>query len=605
MLKKTRLQKNYNYKSFFMSQDFKINKCRVSKTPERNNYTNMLKNYSQKLNTSPKLSGHSKQSHKRTIFSSLKFDCKDEPLNIINLYINGIKDLKLNDTLSYTIKLMKLHSYLQKFGHSYKIISNFDLNKYITQNSIQLLANDKHILKNIQIKTLHHIYMLYLFNALYKFKKFQTFRKFQGNSQELKIFLEELINNEKCKTSPTNTKNCVTCEIIKKIFNTNTIRNKNNNNTNNFNYLSVFNDNNKNEHNTTKKYNIQTQIINHNKKIHQIKQKLINKFNNINKINNTYYPNLEKNLTLSPKKNTASLTNKTKRIIKIKIKNSTIINGTFKEDKEKQQNIKTEPNNSFIKYLKKEDVNGANYYKINHNCDIFDCHKSKVCSKSNSVEQSISKKNKRLYYNNCVNNKTKSKIFIKNQVLYPNSIQKRNDNLGTFKDFITLQKIQKMINGNIFINYNISTIFKDSSKKEHSNKSTYNKEIRKANSNRNSFLFNTNIKMANIDKTFNKKVYETNKCNKNNNKNVEVNKEFKYDDNYFVINKHSKVQTCNISNGENKNNNNDMPDINIYTNEIENRINYMKEEINMFKAHNNEIKKQLYNLNNKNNKIYN
>ena len=606
MLKKISLQKKFNYNSFSMAQNSKINDFTFIKTPVGKNQTISIKNYSQNENVPSKVESYFKQNHKRTNFSPLKFDCEEESLNIINLYINGIKDLKQNDTLSYTIKLMKLHSYLEKNGHFYKIVSKKpDLNKYIEQNSIHLLTNDRHVLKNIQIQTLHNIYMLYLFNGLYKFEKLQTFKKTQENSQELKNFLKELINNEKCNSSLNSTKNCAICEIIKEFFNTTIIKN-NINNTNNFNNLSCSSskNKNKNEQTTGKKYKMQTQIINHNKKIQKIKKKLINEFNNKNKTNCTYYSNLDKNLTLSYKKNTAPLANKTKKIIGIKIKNSTIINSTYKEDKEKQQKTKTEPNNSFIKYIKTKQINELNLNKINQNFINFDCHKLKQGSKSNSAEQSTSKKNTSISYNSYCNNKIKSKIFLKKQTLHPNNKNKNNENLGPIKDFISFQKIQRMINGNIFINYNISTIFKDSSKKEYNNKYNYNKVIRKLNSNRNSFMFNTNIKIGNIDKiSNNKKIYEINKHHKNNNQRLEANKELKYDDNYFIVNKGSFVKTWNVGNGENQNNNKQMTDINTYANAIENRINYMKEEIDMFKAHNNEIKKQLYNLNNKNNNI--
>ena len=594
MLKKMILQNNINCSSLSMAQNLKIKNNELSQSVEAKNRTNIFKNPSEDLNASSKVGNYYKLSDKRKNLSKLKLDCNDDSLNIINLFINGIKYLKSNDTLSYTIKLMKLHSYLEKNGHSYKIISNYtNLGKYLSQNSIQLLTNDKHLLKNVRIETLHHVYMLYLFNGLYKFEKYQTFQKPHENSKELKTFLEELIDNEKCPSSP---KSCSICQTLKEIFNKK-------NNINNFKHFSFINTNqNINQNNTPIKNKMSTQMTNHNKKIQRIKQKLINELGDKNKNNVSNNSILEKTMTSSKIKNTAPLTNKIKRKIGIKVKNSALINNTYKKEKEKQQRIKTEPNDTFIKYIKKTNINGTNCFKINYKDSISDSYKPETRSKSNSAEQPLSSKKKSIFNNDYDSNnsykyKAKSKIFLQKQTQYPNSLNKNNENIGSFKDIITIQDLQKMVNGNIFINYNISTIFKDSSKKEQNTKYYRNKDARKANTSRNSFVLNTStsIKTANIGKIYNK----VNK-NQNNDRNVEINKEFKYDDNYFIINKDSFVKTRNIGCCQNINNN-DMADIDIYANEIENRINYMKNEINMFKAHNNEIKQQLYNLNNKNN----
>ena len=588
MLKKMILQNNINYSSLSMPQNIKMKNSELSKSVESKNRANILKNASEDINTSPKFGNYFKLSDKKKNLSKLKLDCNDDSLNIINLFINGIKYLKSNDTLSYTIKLMKLNSYLQKNGHSYKIVSNYtNLSRYLSQKSIQLLTNDKHLLKNVRIETLHHVYMLYLFNGFYKLEKYQTFQKPHENSKELKTFLEELIDNEKC---PSSTKSCSICQTLKEIFNKK-------NNINNFKHFSFINTNqNTNQNNTPIKNKMNTQTTNHNKKIQRIKQKLINDVGDKNKNNVTNNSVFEKNLTSSKIKNTAPLTNKIKRKIGIKVKNSALINNTYKKEKEKQQRIKTEPNDTFIKYIKKTNINGTNCYKINYKDSISDSYKPETRSKSNSAEQPSAIKKKSIF-NNDYDYKAKSKIFLQKQALYPNSLNKNNENIGSFKDVITIQDLQKMVNGNIFINYNISTIFKDSSKKEQNTKYYRNKDARKANTSRNSFVINTtnSIKTANIGKIYNK----VNK-NQNNERNAEINKEFKYDDNYFIINKDSFVKTRNIDCCQNINNN-DMVDIDTYANEIENRINYMKNEINMFKEHNNEIKQQLYNLNNKNN----
>ena len=500
---------------------------------------------------------------------------KDNHSKLLSIIINGIINLKSNDLLGYSTKLIEIMAYIRDnidTNNNYIDIqseTNKDLLILIYKRYFQIYQNDSIIyllLKNdLQngiklLRKVHIMYILYILTGIIYF--YNNLKPEKIENKNFFNFLKQFIKNEKC-----NDFKCAICNQIDKI--------EKNLINNNFQNQNIYSRKPSVVGKYTKKNNIiNSSNINNFSKLYQVKQKA--KYNIINNSND----NIIKNNKNSQSHNKDKSFNKN---IKIKIDNSCYSHIVTERNNKKVLNIKRCKNKiydnkkkTYYTQIMKASEKEKNIF-FNDSYSVKEKNNSKNKLQIQMTEKNILDNS----YNICNYNENNNNEYIDNDKRF---LTERNDNrnirkikIGEFSNLIEEIKVKLYKN-----NKSIKT-----SRNNNDNKNKIIDKIENYNNNYNNISsIKKTIEINKKDKGIapkNKKIkinISTELKNKNDNSinmhNVEREREREIDRNKEYIE---------INNNLNKS-----------SKVIKENINAIEQEIKNFKEHNNYIKQKFYYL---------